>query len=325
MRILFRVAAGPTIGFGHLMRARSLSRALGVPPLVSIRGSRTTLATAAARGFTVVPGGLSSLRGPKGPDVVVVDDPLSDEGRRWVQRGRELGIRVVTLHDLGLGCVESDVSIDGSIDQGDHRHDLTLSGPMFAVLDPSIALVREHPAEAREGVLIALGGGTHVHRFGESLARAVLQRRPDTRVRLVQGFARESAPTAHPQISWVAAPDGLAHELNRAAVAVLAGGVTLYEAAALATPSVALAVVDAQQPTIRGFARRGAAIDAGRAGDAAAFTHAADAVAELLSHPGRAARMGATAAHLVDGRGVFRVADAIRQLANREEDHSHAA
>ena len=232
---------------------------------------------------------------------------------------------MVTLHDLGLGCVDADVSIDGSIDQGDHRHDLTLSGPLYAVLDPSIALVREHPVAAREGVLIALGGGTHVHRFGESLARAILSRRPDARVRLVQGFARESTPMTHPQVTWVAVPDGLADELNRAAVAVLAGGVTLYEAAALATPSVALAVADAQQLTIRGFARRGAAIDAGRAGDVAAFTHAADAVDELLSHPGRAVRMGATAAHLVDGRGVFRVADAIRQLANREEDHSHAA
>lgn len=325
MRILFRVAAGPTIGFGHLMRARSLSRALDVPPLVSIRGSRATAATAAARGFTVVPGGLSALRGVRAPEVVVIDDPREDEARRWVQRGRALNIPVATLHDLGLGCVDSDVSIDGSIDQGTCRHELTLSGPMFSVLDPSIALVREQPAAAREGVLIALGGGAHVHRFGEALARAVLQRRPETHVRLVQGFARESAPLSHPQITWVSAPDGLAHELNRAAVAVLAGGVTLYEAAALATPSVALAVADAQQLTIRGFARRGAAIDAGLADGEAAFTHAADAVADLLSHPARAARMGAAAAHLVDGRGVFRVADAIRQLANREEGHSHAA
>lgn len=325
MRILFRVAAGPTLGFGHLMRARSLSRALDVAPRVSIRGTKATLTAASQRGFVVVPGGLSALRGAAAPDVLVVDDPLAVEGARWVARARALGIPVATLHDLGLGCLESDLSIDGSIDQGDHRHDLTWCGPLFAVLDPQVAVVREHPAPARDGVLVALGGGEHVHTWGETLARAILLRRPDVRIRLVQGFAREARPATHPQITWVSVPDGLAHELHRAAVAVLAGGVTLYEAAALATPAVALAVVEAQQLTIRGFARRGAAIDAGLAGDVAAFAHAADAVAELLSHPGRAARMGAIAAHLVDGRGVFRVADAIRQLAHREEDHSHAA
>ncbi|MFN7914061.1 MAG: hypothetical protein U0Q55_01885 [Vicinamibacterales bacterium] len=325
MRILFRVAAGPSIGFGHLMRARALARALDVPPTVSIRGMAEAAAVASQRGFTVVPDGLSGLAGPASPDVLVIDDPLETEGARWVRRGREAGIPVVTLHDLGLGYHESDLAIDGSIDPGDHRQDVTWAGPMFAVLDPQVAVVREHPVATREGVLIALGGGEHVHRWGEALARAVLLRCPDARIRLVQGFAREAGPAGDARITWIQAPDGLADELNRTAVAVLAGGLTLYEAAALATPAVALAVVDAQQPTIRGFARRGAAIDAGHAADVAAFAHAADAAAELLSHPGRAARMGATAAHLIDGRGVFRVADAIRQLATRDEDHSHAA
>lgn len=325
MRLLFRVAAGPTIGFGHLMRARSLARALDVPARVSIRGSRSTLASAGRRGFAVVPGGLSALRGSNAPDVLVVDDPLAEEAGRWVQRARDLRIPVATLHDLGLGYSDSDLPVDGSIDPGDHRHAMALRGPLYAVLDPRVAVVREHPAPTRDGVLVALGGGAHVHTWGVALARAILLRRPDTHVHLVQGFAKEARQPAHPQMTWVSAPDGLAEPLRQAAVAVLAGGVTLYEAAALATPVVAVAVAEAQQLTIRAFARRGAVVDAGRAGELAAFAHAADAVAELLSHPGRAARMGATAAHLIDGRGVFRVADAIRQLAEREEDHSHAA
>ena len=43
VRALFRVAAGPRIGFGHLVRAGVLSRALGIDkPLVSLRGRGTT-------------------------------------------------------------------------------------------------------------------------------------------------------------------------------------------------------------------------------------------------------------------------------------------
>ena len=40
LRILFRAAAGPRRGFGHLVRCRSLARALGVRPLVALRGGQ---------------------------------------------------------------------------------------------------------------------------------------------------------------------------------------------------------------------------------------------------------------------------------------------
>ncbi len=39
-RVLFRAAAGPRRGFGHLLRCRALARALGVRPLVCVRGPR---------------------------------------------------------------------------------------------------------------------------------------------------------------------------------------------------------------------------------------------------------------------------------------------
>lgn len=326
MRLLFRVAAGPRLGFGHLVRCRSLARALGVRPRVSVRGSKPTIAAAAARGFDVVSGEFAAIGRDEMPRVLVVDDPSAREAARWVHAARELRVPVATLHDLGLGCTDSDLWVDGSVESTGRGHGLVnLTGPMFAVLDPSMAHTRERLPIDRSGVLIALGGGAHVHRWGLTLADAILSRRPDVRIRITQGFARAAGDTRHPQVTWVSAPDGLAGELAGAAVAVVGGGVTLYEAAALSTPTVAMAVTEAQQLTIRGFARRGAAVDAGIVSEPAAFAHAADAVSELISHPGRAARLGGTAAHLVDGRGVFRVADAIRQLARRSEEHFDAA
>jgi len=44
MTVVFRVAAGPRLGFGHLVRCRSLARALGVTPRVWLRGSAATRA-----------------------------------------------------------------------------------------------------------------------------------------------------------------------------------------------------------------------------------------------------------------------------------------
>ncbi len=325
MRVLFRVAAGPSTGFGHLVRCRSLARALGVPPAVSVRGSRETRRTAAECGFDVRLGGIALLRESARPDVLVVDDPSAQQATRWVRRARQLRIPVATLHDLGLAYVESELSIDGSIEPGPVGAAVGLAGPMYAVLDPSIALARELPPVERQGVLIALGGGEHVHQWGARLAAAILERQPSLTIRIIEGFSQTAPAGSDPRITWVSAPNGLATALRAAAVAVVAGGLTLYETAALGAPAVALAVVSAQQPTIRGFARRGAAVDAGLASDPTATTHAADAVADLISNPTRAARLAGTAARLVDGRGVFRAADAIQQLARRFEDQFNAA
>ncbi len=325
MRVLFRVAAGPATGFGHLVRCRSLARALGVPPAVSVRGSRETRKVAIERGFDVRLGGTALLRRPARPDVLVVDDPCAQQATRWVRCARQLRIPVATLHDLGLAYVESELSIDGSIEPGTPGSAVGLAGPMYAVLDPSVSYARQLPPVERQGVLIALGGGEHVHQWGARLAEAILERQPSLAIRIIEGFSRTAQAGLDPRITWVSAPNGLAIELRSAAVAVVAGGLTLYEAAALGTPAVALAVVRAQQPTVRGFARRGAAIDAGLAADPNAPMHAADAVVDLFSHPTRAARLARTAARLVDGRGVFRAADAIQQLARRSEDQFHAA
>ena len=68
---------------------------------------------------------------------------------------------------------------------------------------------------------------------------------------------------ALPGATWIDVQDGLAEQLSVASVAVVAGGVTLYEACALGVPVVAVALNAAQHVTIRAVARRGAAVDAG--------------------------------------------------------------
>jgi spore coat polysaccharide biosynthesis predicted glycosyltransferase SpsG len=322
MRVLFRVAAGPRIGFGHLMRARSLARALGTAPLVSIRGTEETCRTAVRHGVEPQRLALDCFDGSKPFDLLVVDDPARDEAEPWVLAARQRGIPVVAVIDRGLAYVDADLVIDGSIEPCAGPR--VLNGPMYAVIDPSIATARDLPSVERSGVLIALGGGAHVRAWGAAVARAIRRQLPDVRVRIAGGFTRP--PSADDEsVRWISAPHGLTDELRRAAVAVVAGGLTLYEAAALGAPIVGLAVVPEQQPAIAAFARRGAAMNAGIAGDAAALQRAADAVLTLVTHRQRAARFAAAASRLVDGRGAFRAADAIRQLARPHTDHSHAA
>ncbi len=313
--VVFRVAAGPRVGFGHLVRCRSLARALNVTPLVSIRGTQRTRALAASMGFPVLDSQWPLMKGGpttgETPDLIVVDDPVGEFAEAWVKKARRLGVPVASIHDLGLAPVESDLAIDGSI--GAHGD---LRGPQFAILDPSIADIRRDNRRPVAGsVLIALGGGSHVLALAGRLSRAIAQRSPGASIRVVRGFSSGRQAPALSHATWVEAPAGLGRDLADAQVAVVAGGVTLYEACALGVPVVALPVTIEQHLTVRAAACRGAAIDTGRPPvDDGMVSRAADAVAALLQNAGWRRRQSAAARQLVDGQGAWRVAERLKEL-----------
>ncbi|MFI5178987.1 MAG: hypothetical protein ACHQO8_10505 [Vicinamibacterales bacterium] len=346
LRVLFRAAAGPRVGFGHLVRCRSLARAMGVEPLVSVRGSAATRRAAAAMGLTVVDDGWPM----SGASVVVVDDPSAVSAAEWVRRAKRAGVPAATIHDLGLGlATNADLTIDGSIDTGNdirvrHVSDpgrtrvgpvsdrcrtlLTrcqagptrvgpqpLTGTRYAILDPAVLAARQqrrHPVPLH--VLIALGGGAHVRTFAGAIARAIAEREPIARVFAASGFTASRHPEL-PRGHWIDAPDGLAPHLSRAGVAIVAGGVTLYEACALGVPTIAVAVAPAQRLTIRGFARIGAAIDAGGTPiDAATVARIADQTVRLLRDGGARRRLSLAGRSVVDARGAWRVAARLADL-----------
>jgi spore coat polysaccharide biosynthesis predicted glycosyltransferase SpsG len=322
LRVLFRAPAGPRRGFGHVVRCLSLARALGVRPLLALRAGAKAADAALALGADLLAS--PSLRSLKElqPDVVVVDDPNTADARRWIQASRAAGARVVTLHDLGLGCRDADLVIDGSVTrtpQSAPRGRL-LAGPRFAVLDPNLRA--EARSEVTGRVLIALGGGPHLRR-AEAIARTVIDRNPNAQVRIVAGFVNTPSRPAlrragnrpavsADRVSRIGPTRGLGPELQRASVAVVGGGVSLYEACALGVPAVTVPVVKGQLPTVRAFARSRAA----KAVPYRATPEAtAAAVLGLLADRGQRLAMGRRSRRLVDGYGAARAAHAVADLA----------
>src|SRR5215211_7501194 len=114
IRVVFRAAAGPRRGFGHMVRCLSLARALGVRPLMSVRGGAAVRETALALGADVVLEDGTSALSSIAPDVVV-DDPVTADAKRWMAAARRAGALVVTVHDLGIGARGADLVIDGSV------------------------------------------------------------------------------------------------------------------------------------------------------------------------------------------------------------------
>ena len=311
--VLFRVAAGPRLGFGHLVRCRTIGAALGVRPVVSLRGTVGAARVAASLGLRLAGPLQTALRNVR-PSLLVVDDP----SLRWVARSiaaaRRVGIATASLHDLGIALSDADLTIDGSIAPG--RADL--ASVRFAVLDRQLMDLapRRSARFDRPTVVVAFGGGSR-RRLTTAVARAIARRCPEADVRVAYGFAACAAVPEHAHIRSLDPARGFRKNLASATVAVLAGGVTLYEACALGVPAVGVSIVRAQRKAVAGLARQGAVIDGGRArSTTATAVRIARLVVGLLDDATRRKRLSRAGRQIVDGRGATRVAAALRALIN---------
>jgi spore coat polysaccharide biosynthesis predicted glycosyltransferase SpsG len=262
---------------------------------------------------------------PAGVKLLVLDDPSGRAAMPWLRAARRAGVAVASMHDVGIAPLPSDLAVDGSL--GAHRTPglgrdgaACRVGAAYAVLAAEVARAARRPrSAARSAVIIGLGGGRQAV---AGLAVAVeLRRCLDTlpalrrvQVLLSLGLVEPASGSAERRLAGVKLldPHRFRHHLGRSAVAIVAGGTTLYEACALGTPAVAVPVVPAQATTIRRFARAGLAVmpvrDASGVGTTRwAGTVAAAAVA-LLSDAARREALARRARRAIDGQGSTRVA-----------------
>jgi spore coat polysaccharide biosynthesis predicted glycosyltransferase SpsG len=164
-------------------------------------------------------------------------------------------------------------------------------------------------------VVVSLGGGPRA-RVACEIAGEIARRAPEVQVRVVGGFVSPRPSKAigctPRNVVWVGPSTNLARELGRALVAVVGGGVSLYEACALGTPAVAVAVVPGQRPTVGGFAARGAAL--GRPRRRIVPRRVAEDALALLGQKRLRHIIARRARRLIDGQGAHRAAHAITRL-----------
>ena len=92
---MVRVAAGPRLGYGHLMRVRFLAEHLAMHVSVSLRGGSAAARTATSMGLRLVDETAALDR----TDLLIVDDPSLRHGRPWIARARRAGVPTVSVHD----------------------------------------------------------------------------------------------------------------------------------------------------------------------------------------------------------------------------------
>jgi spore coat polysaccharide biosynthesis predicted glycosyltransferase SpsG len=319
--ILFRVAAGPRIGMGHLIRSLRLASLSGVASAISVRGSGSSLRPAPLASFNVVSSGLEEAFDRARPSLLVVDDPSECAGEPWLTHARRRKCPVIGVVDAGIGSTGADLVIDGSVAASGRACAArrAVRGPEFAVVDPAIVRRRAGRQGDRrppaERIFISFGGGSRAA-YARRLTHALRAAGCRTPIVVAGGFGRARSRSDLAKIRWLGPQRTLVPWLSLATVAIVAGGITLYEACALGVPTIAIPIVPLQQPAVRAMTRLGGVVGVcpTRAIPPSVERVAARVVALLRSRDARR-RVAARAAALVDGNGPLRVARLLRRVA----------
>lgn len=263
---------------------------------------------------------------PARTDWLVVDHYALDQ--RWEQAMRPAVARIMVVDDLADRAHDCDLLLDQNLSTDmATRYDARLPagterllGPHHALLRPEFAAARA-AARVRDGrvrrLFVFLGGADPANHTGRVLAAIASLRRPDLAVDVVIGGANphhaalERQCAALPGSTLHRQVDNIAALMAAADLAIGAGGGAMWERCCVGVPSLVLAVADNQQGGSVALARHGGALYLGPLDSAMAALPAALQVA--LAAPQLLAHMGDTAAALVDGRGVERVARRMRQ------------
>jgi UDP-2,4-diacetamido-2,4,6-trideoxy-beta-L-altropyranose hydrolase len=321
-RVAFVTDAGGEAGLGHFKRCAALARALGargcaVDALVS--APRDAHLGAVAPGLAVTP--LDWWGAPRrvidavagrGVDAYVVDSYHADETLLVALRRAGL---VVAIDDLADRPLAVDAVVNGAwqAEELSYRvpsEAVTLLGARYALLDPAFAAAPSPRMDAAVGtVLVTLGGATAPSRIAEAVT-AVRAALPQAVIDVVIGLGA-SELRSNAGVTVHGAVASLRPLLTAADLAVTAGGMTLYECLATATPAVAVCLADNQRPNLQQLGAAGLIVPAD-------FAALGAVVAQVAADGGWRQRLAAGGRRTVDGQGAERVAEVIvRLLATR--------
>ena len=328
-RLWIHTGAGPRAGFGHLRRCMVLAAELGdqVQTCFVLRmRDRWSGGSLKARGFTYVREDLANIwtRMPR-PAAILIDTRLREDLDDFILTARQRNIPVMSLHDLGLNPLATDIAIDGSIApmfSQDFEVARTFGGPTYMVLDPVFQELHRRPLSIRgeiRSVVVSLGGGDAREHFWRVLKGLRLwATRSERAIKVVgmRGFVDWGQEQFNEEalrplcFRWESKPVGAF--LRDADLAITAGGISAYEALCAGTPLLAMVGDSLQQTTVRRIAAAGGCVNLG-VGRELAQEQLAELIGKIDADASVREKFARRGRKIVDGLGAVRVASIIRR------------
>lgn len=259
---------------------------------------------------------VNALRG-SGHPVVWMDD-LAEQ---------EFSVDIRINYNLYAEHAERPEDGEGADDRGKAEGCLELLGPSYAPVRPSFlrtgAFVRE-----RIGKVLVLTGGSDPLGAGLFFARLLTKQLPDAEIFVVIGpyaegkEALRSYAEQEKRIELMEGCSDLSEIMQRCDLAVTAAGSTLYELCASGLPGIVYYIADNQRMGAEAFARR---TGAANLGDFRSDSFRAEAEKKLeaalrglYTESGRQ-NLAKRMKELVDGHGAVRIAEKLKELAEKYE------
>jgi len=350
MMVVMRADGGPRIGWGHIMRCRSLALALrerNITVGFITGGDGSEASKLLSRdGFLVAEVGDLSNKGigtlsPNDADKVVA---IGREWRASIVLIDHYGITssylsaiaecflVAVIDDCGGDYRKANWLLNQNLDADKLLYRTgegatILRGPSFVLLRSEFLYMREerkrHFAADQNNVLVTFGGGQnaaitsnmlhHLTAFPKRLHVRALCGNDSEMIR----DSLQLACTSRHEVEVFGKVDNMADHIAWADVSINAGGATCWELCCLGVPMVIVTLSDNQVGIAAALDRCGCAVNCGKVKKGNPPPKCIEALEELLENPGRRQVMAETGMTLVDGRGAWRVADSLMELISK--------
>jgi spore coat polysaccharide biosynthesis predicted glycosyltransferase SpsG len=344
--VIFRCNVSPSVGIGHLMRSRTFAAVLnqedhrcimvGPSPDYRAEGDKMLFDD-----WIPLPEWASGDRDAEmfaavarnhGARRAVIDDYRADESFQEVLRAEGL-IWMQHFDASKPRKFWADMIVHGSPSETAERWRPYLLNPDTEMLfGPSYAVLRPEfpPAELRsagrdvERILISFGGGNDHGAIRLTLEALLGKTQDKVRFAVMSGSQNPNNASiqtwinenAGDQVTLHIEPKDVAGLFASCDLAVLGGGISIYEAASCGLPMVLMALADNQLRQCDAWERLGAAIFLGRLADVTTDM-LTDRVIGLITDRPRRASMSAVGCSTVDGRGAQRLAGHLLKERNK--------
>jgi UDP-2,4-diacetamido-2,4,6-trideoxy-beta-L-altropyranose hydrolase len=318
-------AAGPQIGFGHLKRCCILAKTLRhyCHPLFLVDSEDNwSIQQLAKEGWDYCRRMQSDVWSlSPDPVGILIDTRLNRGLNQLIAEAKTRRIPVISIHDLGLNPLPSDIIVDGSIaplTADAAGSTACYSGTDYMVLDPQYGQLHSRRKQTRKrirSVFVNLGGGNSQRYFLKVLQGLKLWSN-EVEIIGVPGFVDWGQETLSRKGSIPSSFHWETRNVDRrlfhADLAITAGGLSAYEALCAGTPLMCLSHDPLQQTTILALAGKGACIDLGP-GDELNPAELSCILSQIDLDVAQRKSLSIQGRLVVDGRGAERVAEIIRQ------------
>lgn len=253
-------------------------------------------------------------------DAVILD--LRDTQTNFIRNIRQRAKNIVSFENLGPGRNYVDLLIDANINSTESNKVkssvTTLLGLPYCVLSPAFAEFHQQErkfSSPLESLLVTMGG-TDPNSLTLKLAEVLCRIEKNLAVTFVLGPGCKGREEVEKLIlrnlSFKILTDvsNMAELLFSHQAVFCSGGVTLHEALAVGTPAFVISQVPHQQDKTLPIETSGAAMNLGLAGD----FDPEKILASLAISKNQLESMSRKGKELVDGQGIYRVADEIETM-----------